>query len=210
MPSEPAGRPELALVEVDGRRVRVREQGEGPAVVAVGGGDGSAAAERELVPRFRVLALRLEDPDGAPPDGARALAGAAWALRLDRFSVLGVGAGAVPALWLALEAQARVERLVLVSPAAAPGAGLDPELEGRLAQLRVPTLVVEGTDDQTASAGAGRRFQERLPTCFQVLVYEAGPEVARDRPAAFVSVVGDFLHWGERFTVSHRRQALNP
>jgi pimeloyl-ACP methyl ester carboxylesterase len=210
LPSDPAGGSEPAAVEVDGRRVRVREQGEGPAVVALGGGDGPAAAERELAPRFRVVALRPEDPDRAAPDGARVLAGAARALGLDRFSVLGVGAGTVPALWLALEAQAHVERLILVSPAAAPGAGLDPELERRLAQLGVPTLVVEGTDDRTASAGAGRRFQERLPTCFQVVVYEAGPEVARDRPTAFASVVGDFLRWGGRFTVSHRSQALNP
>lgn len=210
MPSDPARGPDERLLEVDGRGVRVRELGEGPAVVALGGGDGSAAAERELARRFRVLALRPEDPDGPAPDEARALAAAARALRLDRFSLLGVGAWAVPALWLALEAQARVERLILVSPAAAPGAGLDPDLEGRLAQLPVPTLVVEGTDDQTPSAGAGRRFQGRLPTCFQVLVYEAGPEVARDRPTAFASAVGDFLHWGERFTVSHRSQALNP
>jgi len=210
LPSDPAGGPKPAAVEVDGRRVGVRERGEGPAVLALGDGDGSAAAEQELAAQFRVVALRPEYPVGTELDGARALAGAARALRLDRFSVLGVDAGAVPALWLALEVQARVERLVLVSPAAAPGAGLDPELEGRLAQLAVPTLVVEGTDDRTASAGAGRRFQERLRTCFQVLVYEAGPEVARDRPTAFASVVGDFLHWGERFTVSHRSQALNP
>jgi pimeloyl-ACP methyl ester carboxylesterase len=210
LPSDPAGGPGERLVHVEGGRVRVREQGEGPAVVALGGGDGWAAAGQQLAPRFRVLALRAEDPEGAGPGGARVLTAAARALRLDRFSVLGVGAGAAPALRLALEAQARVERLVLVSPAGAPGAGLDPELEGRLGQLRVPTLVVEGTDDRTASAGAGRRFQGRLPACFQVLVYEAGPEVARDRPTAFASLVGDFLQWGERFTVSHRSQALNP
>lgn len=196
-------------MEVAGRPVRYLESGAGPNLLALhaGASGGLAAGYLELARRLRLVVM--EPPDAALPDGARALRDAAAALRLDRYAVMGEGAAGELALRLGLESGSRLERLVLVSPSTGPGAGLDPDLERRLQELEVPTLVLLGSDDE-ASAEAGRAFQERLSRCFLVLAYEAGPDVARDRPAAFASAVGDFVQWGERFTVSHQSQELSP
>jgi pimeloyl-ACP methyl ester carboxylesterase len=78
----------------------------------------------------------------------------------------------------------------------------DPDLEGRLAELNVPTLVLFGTLDRSIPPEMGRIYREILPNCHLVLVYDAGHALDMDRPEAFASVVTDFLRRREGFIVT--------
>jgi pimeloyl-ACP methyl ester carboxylesterase len=84
------------------------------------------------------------------------------------------------------------------------------ETEAQLAGLNVPTLVVFGTKDGVISPELGRVYREKMPNCNYVLVFDAGHEVAADRPEAFVSLVGDFLERREAFIVSQTSSLLHP
>jgi pimeloyl-ACP methyl ester carboxylesterase len=84
------------------------------------------------------------------------------------------------------------------------------ETEARLAELRVPTLVVFGTQDAVVPAAMGRVYREKMPNCHYVLVYDAGHEVGADRPEAFASLVSDFLERREAFIVNATSSLLNP
>ncbi|WP_308065594.1 alpha/beta fold hydrolase [Streptomyces scabiei] len=119
--------------------VRVSETGEGPVLVMLhGGGPGASAVANyhqnlpALASRFRVV---LPDQPGfggsyRPTEaelGARsiteitvdALLQTLDALGIDRFHLLGNSLGGAAALATALEVPARVEKLVLMAPAAA-------------------------------------------------------------------------------------------
>jgi pimeloyl-ACP methyl ester carboxylesterase len=84
------------------------------------------------------------------------------------------------------------------------------DTEAQLAALNVPTLVVFGTKDGVISPELGRVYREKMPNCNYVLVFDAGHEVAADRPEAFVSLVGDFLERREAFIVSQTSSLLHP
>ena len=83
-------------------------------------------------------------------------------------------------------------------------------VEVQLAGLNVPTLVVFGTKDGVISPELGRVYREKMPNCNYVLVFDAGHEVAADRPEAFVSLVSDFLERREAFIVSQTSSLLHP
>jgi pimeloyl-ACP methyl ester carboxylesterase len=82
--------------------------------------------------------------------------------------------------------------------------------EAKLAELRVPTLVLFGTQDAVVPAEMGRIYREKMPNCNYVLVYDAGHEVGAERPEAFASLVGDFLDRREAFIVNAKSSLLNP
>jgi pimeloyl-ACP methyl ester carboxylesterase len=84
------------------------------------------------------------------------------------------------------------------------------DTEAQLAGLNVPTLVIFGTKDGVISPELGRVYREKMPNCNYVLVFDAGHEVAADRPEAFVSLVSDFLERREAFIVSQTSSLLHP
>jgi pimeloyl-ACP methyl ester carboxylesterase len=86
----------------------------------------------------------------------------------------------------------------------------DPDLEGRLPELSVPTLVLFGTLDRTIPPEVGRIYREKLPSCHLVYVYDAGHALDMDRPEAFASVVTDFLARREGFIVTATSGLINP
>lgn len=86
----------------------------------------------------------------------------------------------------------------------------DPELEGRLPDLNVPTLVLFGTLDRSIPPEMGRIYREHMPNCHLVLVYDAGHALDMDRPEAFASVVRDFLQRHEGFIVTAQSALINP
>jgi pimeloyl-ACP methyl ester carboxylesterase len=111
--------------------------------------------------------------------------------------------GGDAALRLALDMPEAIEALILEAPA--PPADVD-----RLAALNVPTLVVYGTRDTVVPPASGRVYREILPNCNYVLVYDAGHDIAADRPEAFVSLVADFLERREAFIVTQKSSLLHP
>jgi pimeloyl-ACP methyl ester carboxylesterase len=86
----------------------------------------------------------------------------------------------------------------------------DSELEARLPELNVPTLVLFGTLDRSISPEMGRVYRELLPNCHLVLVYDAGHALDMDRPEAFASVVEDFLRRREGFIVTSQSALIYP
>ncbi|MEW6299437.1 MAG: alpha/beta hydrolase, partial [Thermodesulfobacteriota bacterium] len=173
------------VIHVGGIRMRYWEAGQGSPVVVL------QSAERPMPSPFQTLLARhcrvivLEIPGCGPPpeerpfacrDAARALARAADALGLERYVLVSGSTGTPVALWQALHAAERIEALVLISPPALRPAGqvavsgsiYDAELERRLADVRVATLVLLGTNDHSVPLDTGRTYVERLPDCYSL------------------------------------------
>jgi pimeloyl-ACP methyl ester carboxylesterase len=86
----------------------------------------------------------------------------------------------------------------------------DTELEGRLARLGVPTLVVFGTEDGITPPELGDSYVDLMPEAFLALVYDAGHAVEYERPEALVELVADFLLRGAAFTVAQTSSQIFP
>ncbi|HEY7062694.1 MAG TPA: alpha/beta hydrolase [Chloroflexota bacterium] len=86
----------------------------------------------------------------------------------------------------------------------------DKELEARLADVKIPTLVLFGTEDVMIPPEMGRRYREIMPNCHYVLVYDAGHGLDADRPEAFARVVSDFLERREAFVVNRENALIDP
>ena len=196
-------------IEADGVTFRYLESGSGPALVHLQGADGVRAtrAHDVLSGRRRVIAVALPGPGASrvTADLSATLARALTALGVDRFDLWATSEAAAPALRLALEAASRVGALVLEAPAPLPA-----DMEERLPTVTTSTLVTVGTRDDAAAPGRGRVYQDRMPNAHLVLVYDAGPAVAGDRPDAFVEVVGDFLERHEAFVISRAQTVIHP
>lgn len=90
------------------------------------------------------------------------------------------------------------------------GAGRNPDLEAKMADLPVPTLVMFGTSDRVIPPEMGRHYRAILPNCHLVMVYDAGHVVDVDRPEAFAALVEDFVPEPSAFLVTDRSALLYP
>jgi pimeloyl-ACP methyl ester carboxylesterase len=195
-------------IDADGTSIRCLECGHGETVVTLHGESGAAptALEQLLAQKFRVIAL--ESPAfamRAPHDPARLLARALATLGLGKYALIASGPATAAALGHAVEAVAAPETLVLLSPSG-PSAGA----EMRLGDIKAPTLVLVGTRDGPATEAAGRLCAERIPESYPMLVYDSGPAMATDRPAALFEAVADFLERRGRFVLDRQASLINP
>jgi pimeloyl-ACP methyl ester carboxylesterase len=151
----------------------------------------------------RVTALVLEAPAAIRPPGARAPSGPPeeMARRLfahpERVPPLPPADPAIQAKTAALVARLR-------------GPDRDADLEARLRDLTVPTLVLFGTVDRVIPSEMGHLYKELLPNCSLVFVYDAGHAISTDRPEAFTDVVADFLERREAFVISRTPTVIHP
>lgn len=172
----------------------------GAAPVVICGPAGGYAALRDGLAERGWQALWAED------------AGFEWP---ERCGVVGIADGAEAALRSALDAPETVDVLVLIAPTAirpANGA-IDSEsaaLESRLGDVQSPTLVVFGQDDAMVAPEATSIYRERIPNCSIAFVYDAGHDVAAERPEALVNLVADYLERRETFIVQNRSEVINP
>lgn len=90
------------------------------------------------------------------------------------------------------------------------GTSRDVTLEEQLGEVQTLTLVVFGTADRVVPPAMGRLYRERLPNCHYVMVYDAGHDIASERPEALSNSVIDFLDLREAFIVSRRDGRINP
>jgi pimeloyl-ACP methyl ester carboxylesterase len=215
-------------VHADGRTIRCIESGEGKPVVVIEGPSEVAlsALASLLAQEFHVMAL--ETPAPSPPgasaeagsmrETARTLDRAAAAAGLEHYVLVGGSVNSPVALWQAIEGSERVEALVLIAPrglfeerpTAANGADEDLELERRLHEIKVPTLVLLGTNDEVVPRESARAFAQRIPTSYVVLVYDAGEAIERERPEALLGALRDFVEQREKFVVNTKSTAINP
>ena len=191
-------------VEVDGIRVRYAEAGQGTPLVHVREADGLAPtpADDLLARQFRVIAL---ETSGRGPALDRVIE----SLGLADFNLMATADASAAAISLVLAEPGRVRALVLESPSAI---GSEPrgDLEWRLPDVSMPTLVVFGTADRVAAQDSGRAYTGLIPNSHLVFVYDAAAAIGRDRPEAFAEVVADFLERHEAFIISRTPTVIHP
>jgi pimeloyl-ACP methyl ester carboxylesterase len=135
----------------------------------------------------------------------------------ERLALVSTSANVPLALQLMLEQAERIDALVLIAPPPIFSGLSEPmsrseqnvALAQRLAEIRAPTLVLFGTDDEVIPPETGGMYAERLPNCYYVLIYEAGHSVETDRPQRLFATVGDFLERRETFVVNRASTVLN-
>ena len=195
-------------IDAGGTPIRCLERGQGETVVMLHGESGAAptALEQLMARKFRVLAL--ESPALAalaPQDAARVLARAVATLGLGKYALIADGRAAGAALCHAAEAAVAPVTLVLVSPAG-PLAGV----EARLGDIKAPTLVLVGTKDGPTTEAAGRLCAERIVESYPMLVFDSGPAMAAERPAALFEAVADFVERQGRFVLERQESVISP
>jgi pimeloyl-ACP methyl ester carboxylesterase len=85
----------------------------------------------------------------------------------------------------------------------------DPDLEARMRDIGVPTLVLFGTLDRSITPDHGRLYKELLPNCHLVFVYDAGHLASVERPEAVAAVTEDFLQRHEAFVISRTETVIH-
>jgi pimeloyl-ACP methyl ester carboxylesterase len=140
---------------------------------------------------------------GRPQEAARRLGAAVTALGLERFDLMGEGAGAATAMWLALTPEVDIGSVVLAAPASILG-GLPDEA---FREMQRPVLVLSGTKDQSV---AGDRWHTLLPDCHFMFVYDAGPAIGAERPEALAFIAHEFFERRDLFLVSRENGVIFP
>ncbi|MFT7722491.1 MAG: alpha/beta hydrolase [Roseateles sp.] len=70
---------------------------------------------------------------------------------------------------------------------------LNEAIDGQLAGITIPTLVVWGQHDELIPLALGERYAREIPGARLVVVPEAGHAPMIETPAAFLAALGDFL-----------------
>jgi pimeloyl-ACP methyl ester carboxylesterase len=180
------------------------EAGSGETVVAIVGDSGPPSRAHELLAeRRRVMVFAMTADTGTPQEAARRLGAAVTALGLERFDLMGEGAGAATAMWLALTPEVDIGSVVLAAPASILG-GLPDEA---FREMQRPVLVLSGTKDQSA---AGDRWHTLLPDCHFMFVYDSGPAIGAERPEALAFIAHEFFERRDLFLVSRENGVIFP
>ena len=198
-------------IQLDGTPLRYLEAGQGSPVVILEPELELSAFASLLARQFRVVVLELPaSTDQEQAAVAGRLNRAAAAIGLDHYVVVGSGDAAALAVWQAVDAPDHVDGLVLLSPTVLRPGAAEPPLAGRLGEVKAPTLVLFGTNDPAVPPETGRLYVERLPECYYALSYDAGHDIAGDRPEALSEAVSDFVERRGTFIVERNSTALHP
>ena len=198
-------------IETDRGGIHAYVQGSGPAILLAHGyhPDSTWRVWEENVEAlaeagFRVYALDLlgygqsSGTKVVHQQQAQALLALMDVEGLDTATVAGVSWGGMIALEMALNAPARVARLILVD-----SAGVGHYAEDQLEQILCPTLVVWAEDDTVIPLATAAWFGAAIPNCRVEVISGVteqegvppwgGHHPMRFRPAAFNHIVTDFL-----------------
>ena len=178
----------------EGRGVPYREAGSGETIVAIVGDRGLATrAHALLAERRRVIVFAMTADAGSPREAAGRIGAVAAALGIERFDLVGEGAGAATAMWLALAPELDIGSVVLAAPDGVP--------DEPFREMQRPVLVLSGTKDQS---DAGDRWRTLLP------VYDAGPAIGAERPEALAFIALEFFERRDLFLVSRENGLVSP
>ena len=118
--------------------------------------------------------------------------------------IVAIGAGAPQALAHAAAKPETVNALALIAPPA-----LDGGLAAKLAGVTIPVLALFGTREANARASSAV-WRKALANCNVTFVYDAGADMANERPEAVAAALADFLRQRERYVVTDRSAKLYP
>jgi len=176
------------------------EAGSGETIVAIAGDGGLATrAHALLAERRRVIVFAVTVDAGSPQQAAGRIGAAVAGLGIERFDLMGEGAGAAAAMWLALASEAEIGSVVLAAPDGLPDADFR--------EIKRPVLLLCGTRDQSA---AGDRYRTLLPDCHFMLVYDVGPAIGAERPEALAFIALEFFERHDLFLVSRENGMVFP
>jgi pimeloyl-ACP methyl ester carboxylesterase len=176
------------------------DAGSGVPIVAIADGEGvPTRAHTLLAERRRVIVFAMMTAGATPAEAARRIAAGLATLGFDRCDLLGEGAGAATALWLALAPRMEVGAVLLAAPDGAPDA-----VFGKMTR---PALVLSGTRDRSES---GDRYRRLLPDCHFMLVYDADRAIGAERPEALASIAHEFFERHGLFLVSQENAKVFP
>ncbi|MBV8120423.1 MAG: hypothetical protein JO081_10880, partial [Alphaproteobacteria bacterium] len=136
---------------------------------------------------------------GTPQEAARRIGAAVAALGIERFDLMGEGAGAATAMWLALASEMDIGSVVLAAPDARP--------DQAFRAMKRPVLVLSGTKD---GSDVGDRYRSLLPDSHFMFVYDAGPAIGAERPEAFAFIALEFFERRDLFLVSRENGMAFP
>ena len=184
----------------EGRGVPYHEAGSGETIVAIVGDGGlTTRALALLAERRRVIVFAMTADAGSPREAAGRIGAVAAALGIERFDLVGEGAGAAAAMLLALAPEADIGSVVLAAP--------DGPTDESFREMQRPVLVLSGTKDQS---DAGDRWRTLLPDCHFMFVYDAGPAIGAERPEALAFIALEFFERRDLFLVSRENGLVSP
>jgi pimeloyl-ACP methyl ester carboxylesterase len=184
----------------EGRGLAYCEAGSGETIVAIVGDGGlPTRAHALLAERRRVIVFAMTADAGSPREAARRFGAAVAALGIERFDLMGDGAAAAAAMWLALAPEADVGSVVLAAPDGLP--------DETFREIKWPLLVLSGTKDQS---DAGDRYRTLLPDSHFMFVYDSGPAIGAERPEALAFIALEFFERRDLFLVSRESGIVFP
>jgi pimeloyl-ACP methyl ester carboxylesterase len=195
-------------LQADGLQIRYLEAGSGAPLIVFPAQTDELFNDllKKLAQSCRVISLDSasgsEEANGLGGRISHALA----SLGLERYSIMGISAGARTALALAIATPERIDRLILLSPLRLSE---DAEMFD-LAAVKTATLVLVGTRDTSGAIEAGRLCRERISSCHLSFVYGAGHGIAADRLDVCCNLIMEFLEQGEQFIIFRESQIIRP
>jgi pimeloyl-ACP methyl ester carboxylesterase len=164
----------------------------------------AAAGSGRFGPLATALSSRRRVISLSPVDWVEAddLMGSLHRAGIDRMSLVAIGVDAAIAIAMVLAAPESVDKLILLSPLNGSDAAL--------ARIGVPTLIMSGTRDSSNAPKMARQIRSLVPNSNLSLVYDAGSDIASDRPAVCFETVEDFLQRGAAYVVERSSMTLSP
>ena len=184
----------------DGERLPYCEAGSGETIVAIVDGERlPTRAHALLAERRRVIVFAMTADAGSAQEAAQRIGAALAGLGIERFDLMGEGARAAAAMWLALIPEAEIGSVVLAAPDGVP--------DEAFREMKRPVLVLSGTQDES---DAGDRWRTLLADCHFMLVYDAGPAIGAERPEALAFIAQEFFERHDLFLVSRENGMVFP
>jgi pimeloyl-ACP methyl ester carboxylesterase len=194
-------------LEADGLRIAYFEAGNGAPIIVFSPNDDEATDTLlgKLAESHRIVCLNLSSSEHeSASQEAEKLLPALTRLGIEQCSVMGISAGARPALELAIAAPERIDRLILLSPLS--DGGEVPDLAG----VKTATLILVGTRDTSAAIAAARLCREKIRSCHLSFVYGTSHVLAAERQEASLDPIRQFLQEGEQFIIFRESQVIRP
>jgi hypothetical protein len=200
---------EAKKLEADGLNIGYFEVGNGAPVIIFPARDSELNHRllNKLAESYRAICFDLIGTDFPSVNQvAEKLPRALPNIGVEKYSVMGIAAGARAALALAIAAPERAERVILLSPLQLSQSGELIDLTG----VKAATLVLVGTRDAPDAIKEGRLCREKIRSCHLSFVYGAGHALAGDRLEACLDPIVQFLEEGEQFIIFRESQVVRP